>query len=84
MKSTIKTYLSYLPGLLTALVIAAVAKWLESLLPIHIIGASVIAMFIGIVINAIKKPTATFAPGVKFTSKKILNFLLSFLSSVLS
>lgn len=84
MKRILKTYLSYLPGLLAALVIAAVAKWLESLLPIHMIGASVIAMFIGIVINAIRKPTAVFAPGIKFTSKKVLKFAIILLGASLN
>jgi uncharacterized integral membrane protein (TIGR00698 family) len=84
MPKVLKTYLSYLPGLVAALAIAAVAKWLESLLPIHMIGASVIAMFIGIVINAIKKPTATFAPGIKFTSKKVLKFAIILLGASLN
>lgn len=84
MKKYLRTYLSYLPGLLSALVIAAVAKWLESLLPIHMIGASVIAMFIGIVINAIKKPNATFAPGIRFTSKKVLKFAIILLGASLN
>ena len=35
---------SILPGLVLALGLAAVAKFLESLLPIHVIGASVIAL----------------------------------------
>ena len=80
----VKIYLSYLPGLVAALAIAAVAKWLEGLLPIHMIGASVIAMFIGIVINAIKKPTAAFAPGIKFTSKKVLKFAIILLGASLN
>ena len=84
MKQTLKAYASYLPGLLAALAIAAVAKWLESLLPIHMIGASVIAMFIGIVTNAIKKPTAVFAPGIKFTSKKVLKFAIILLGASLN
>jgi uncharacterized integral membrane protein (TIGR00698 family) len=84
MKKFLKQYLSYLPGLAVALVIAAVAKWLESLLPIHMIGASVIAMFIGILINAIKKPNATFAPGIRFTSKKVLKFAIILLGASLN
>ena len=84
MKKILKTYLSYLPGFVAAMAIAAVAKWLESLLPIHMIGASVIAMFIGIVINAIKKPTAVFAPGIKFTSKKVLKFAIILLGASLN
>lgn len=46
-----KQYLKLIPGFLLALVIAAAAKWLEGLLPIHLIGASVIALFIGMIIN---------------------------------
>ena len=53
-KNTLKENLSVIPGFLIALLIAAAAKWLESLLPIHLIGASVIALFIGMIINQIK------------------------------
>lgn len=84
LKTKIQLYISYLPGLLAALVIAAVAKWIEELLPIHMIGASVIAMFIGIVINAIRKPNKTFAPGIKFTSKKVLKFAIILLGASLN
>lgn len=72
----IKNILYYIPGLAVALAIAAVAKYLESLLPIHIIGASVIALFIGMIINQIKKPGKTMAKGIKFTSKKVLKFAI--------
>ena len=84
LKTKIQLYISYLPGLLAALVIAAVAKWIEELLPIHMIGASVIAMFIGIVINAIRKPNKNFAPGIKFTSKKVLKFAIILLGASLN
>ena len=84
MKISLKTYVSYVPGLAIALAIAAVAKWIESLLPIHVIGASVIAMFIGVVINAIRKPNATFAPGIRFTSKKVLKFAIILLGASLN
>ena len=42
-----KTVMKILPGFLLSLAIAAVAKFIESLFPIHLIGASVIALFIG-------------------------------------
>ena len=67
-----------------ALVIAAAAKFLESLLPIHIIGAAVIAMFIGMGINALWQPTRTFKPGLTFTSKKLLKFAIILLGASLS
>ena len=64
-----------IPGAAIALVIAAAAKFLESLeesAGLHFIGASVIAMFIGMIVNAFYKPNSVTAPGIKFTSKKIL------------
>ena len=65
-----------IPGILLSVIIAAVACWLESLLPIHVIGAAVIAMFIGMIVNAIMKSTGVFGVGLKFTSKKILKFAI--------
>lgn len=73
-----------LPGMGLALGIAAVAKLLESLLPIHLIGASVIALFLGMIINSIRKPGACFSTGLKFTSKKILKFAIILLGASLN
>lgn len=73
-----------LPGFILALVIAAAAKFLESLLPIHLIGASVIALFIGMLIHQIKKPGKTVKTGLTFTSKKILKFSIILLGASLS
>ena len=77
-------YLRVIPGFLIALAIALVAKWLESLLPIHLIGASVIALFIGMIINHFRKPGDTVKSGLKFTSKKILKFAIILLGASLS
>lgn len=65
-----------LPGIGLSAVIAVVALYIESLLPIHIIGASVIAMFIGMVVNHFLGDAKIFQSGVKFTSKKILKFAI--------
>lgn len=67
--------LKLLPGILISVAIAAFATWLESLLPIHVVGAAVIAMFIGMVINAFWRPK-WLSSGLKFTSKKILKFAI--------
>ena len=80
----LKSYAEVLPGFGLALIIAAVAKWLESLLPIHLIGASVIALFIGMIINNFWKPNKLIAGGLKFTSKKILKFAIILLGASLS
>ena len=73
-----------IPGFGLALVIAAVAKLIESILPIHLIGASVIALFIGMLINHFWKPTAMITTGLKFTSKKILKFAIILLGASLN
>ena len=65
-----------IPGVLLSLGIAFVATFLEGLLPIHIIGGAVIAMFIGMLINLLLKNTSLFSSGIKFTSKKILKFAI--------
>ena len=70
------TVVKLLPGIGISLSIAILALWLESLLPIHIIGASVIAMFIGITLNYFFRKTKVFNSGTKFTSKKILKFAI--------
>lgn len=81
---TLKSIIKLLPGFLLALVIAAAAKFIEGLLPIHLIGASVIALFIGMIINSFFRPTAFFKPGLTFTSKKILKFAIILLGASLS
>ena len=80
----IKSYVSLLPGLGLTLIIAGAARWLESLLPIHLIGASVIALFIGMFIHNFRKPDDIFATGLKFTSKKVLKFAIILLGASLS
>ena len=68
--------LKTIPGILLAVCIAFLACWIESLLPIHLIGSAVIAMFIGMFLNQYIKNTKIFASGLKFTSKKILKFAI--------
>ena len=43
--------LKFLSGIVLAFAIASVALFIESILPIHIIGAAVMAMLIGMIIN---------------------------------
>ena len=46
-----KNWSSLLPGILLSLFVACVAKFIEGLFPIHVIGASVIALFIGMALH---------------------------------
>ena len=79
-----KKKLEVIPGFLIALLVAFCARFIESILPIHLIGASVIALFIGMGINQIKKPSKKIQVGLKFTSKKILKFAIILLGASLS
>ena len=72
-----------IPGLAISVLIAFVAKTIEGLLPIHIIGAPVIALFIGMIINHFWKPKFLNS-GIKFTSKKVLKFAIILLGASLS
>ena len=68
--------LKSVPGILISVAVALLACWLESLLPIHLIGSAVIAMFVGMILNHFWGNTQVFGPGLKFTSKKILKFAI--------
>ena len=82
-----KTAAKLIPGAALALALAAVAKLLEGLeeqAGLHFIGASVIALFLGMLVNAVRKPTSATAPGIRFTSKKILKFAIILLGASLN
>lgn len=82
-----KTVTKLLPGCALALVIAAIAKGLEALesnAGLHLIGASVIALFIGMIVNHFYRPNEKTTPGIRFTSKKILKFAIILLGASLN
>ena len=76
MKKCYIKVLNLIPGIAISVLIAAFATFIESLLPIHFIGAAVIAMFMGMILNTFLKKTAIFSTGLKFTSKKLLKFAI--------
>ena len=80
---TLHKFINIIPGMALSFAIAVFAQFIESLLPIHIIGASVIALFVGMIINSIWKPGFLNA-GIKFTSKKLLKFAIIILGASLS
>ena len=65
-----------LPGIALSVSVALVACLLESLLPIHLIGSAIIAMFIGMILNHFLSGCRNFSVGLTFTSKKILKFAI--------
>ena len=69
----IETVKKMLPGCAIALVIAVVAKFLEQLeesVGLHLIGASVIAMFIGMIVNRFTRRTTRRSPASSSPRKK--------------
>lgn len=79
----LKSIAKIIPGFLLSVIIAIVAKFIEGLLPIHIVSASVIALFVGMIINSFWRPDFAKA-GIKFTSKKVLKFAIILLGASLS
>lgn len=68
--------LNLFPGIILSVLIAALSLFIEGLLPVHVIGAAVIAMFIGMALNPLLRKTNLFSAGIKFTSKKLLKFAI--------
>ncbi len=79
-----KSQLNLLPGISLAIAIAFVATFIESILPIHLIGGSVIALFIGMSINYFIAIPSIYTLGLMFTSKKLLKFAIILLGASLS
>lgn len=79
MKKHCMKILKLFPGIGLSVVIAIVATFIESLLPIHVVGAAVIAMFIGMIFNSIFRKTTVppmLSSGLKFTSKRLLKIAI--------
>lgn len=79
-----KNILRLLPGIILSVIIAALARFLENLLPIHLIGASVIALFIGMLVHPLRKKDDIMTTGIRFTSKKLLKFAIILLGASLN
>ena len=83
MKKSMNGFVKIIPGFGAACILAFIARYIESILPIHIIGASVIALLLGMLINNFYKP-AYLSVGLKFTSKKVLKLAIILLGASLS
>ena len=83
MKKIGLSIIKIIPGFAISALIAVIARYIESILPIHIIGASVIALILGMIINSFWRPEWLKA-GLKFTSKKVLKLAIIMLGASLS
>ena len=83
MNSKIKERLLLVLGVAICLALAAVAVLVERLIPGELLGASIVALFMGTIINSFFHPK-WIKPALKFTSKKILKLAIILLGASLS
>ena len=73
----------FLLGVAICFAVASVSVLLEDLIPGGLLGASIIALFMGTIINSFFHP-AWIKPALKFTSKRILKVAIILLGASLS
>ena len=78
-----KERLLYLLGVAICFAVAGISVFLEELIPGGLLGASIIAMFMGTIINSFFHP-AWMKPALKFTSKRVLKAAIVLLGASLS
>ncbi|MBR5219023.1 MAG: YeiH family putative sulfate export transporter [Clostridia bacterium] len=83
MNDKIKKYGIFVLGVAICTAVAIVAIILEDLIPGGILGASIIALFMGTIINSFFHPD-WIKPSLKFTSKKVLKCAIILLGASLS
>ncbi|OJF94151.1 hypothetical protein AX762_07930 [Alkalibacterium sp. 20] len=76
--------LKKLPGIGLSGIIAIIALYIETILPGHYIGATVIAMFLGIFFRTVYYNEEVLQEGVQYTSKKILKGAIILLGASLN
>jgi len=77
-----KKIIVFVLGIAICMLLALVSIWLEELIPGGILGASIIALFMGTIINSFFHPD-WIKPALKFTSKKILKAAIILLGASL-
>ena len=83
MKSKAKEYGLFITGIAICFAVAGLSVLVESLIPGELLGASIIALFLGTIINTFFHPT-WIKPALKFASKKILKIAIILLGASLS
>ncbi|MBQ8858770.1 MAG: putative sulfate exporter family transporter [Clostridia bacterium] len=83
MRSKIKEWGLFLLGVAICFAVAALSVFLENLIPGGLLGASIIALFVGTIINSFFHPS-WMKPALKFASKRILKVAIILLGASLS
>ena len=78
-----KERLLYLLGVAICFAVAGISVFLEELIPGGLLGASIIALFMGTIINSFFHP-AWMKPALKFISKRVLKAAIVLLGASLS
>lgn len=64
--------MTILPGIVVSLIVALVAMGIETLLNIDFISATVIAIFLGMIVNTFISLPESTKPGITFSAKRLL------------
>ena len=83
MNSKMKDHVKFISGVVICFAVAGLSILVERLIPGELLGASIIALFMGTIINSFFHPT-WIKPALKFTSKKILKAAIVLLGASLS
>ena len=83
MESKAKKRGMFILGLAICFAVAGLSVFLEKLIPGELLGASIIALFTGTIINSFFHP-AWIKPALKFTSKRVLKVAIILLGASLS
>ena len=83
MEPKMKERVMFALGVVICFAVAALSVLVEKLIPGDILGASIVALFMGTIINSFFHP-AWIKPALKFTSKKILKLAIILLGASLS
>ena len=83
MESKTKKRGMFVLGIIICFAVAALSVFVEKLIPGELLGASIIALFMGTIINSFFHPD-WIKPALKFTSKRILKVAIILLGASLS
>lgn len=73
-----------MPGILISIMVSIISINISELIPNHIIGASVLSLLLGMILNPLVSRYPIFVNGLTFTSKKILKFAIILMGASLS
>jgi len=83
METNAKKHGMFILGVAICFAVAGLSVFVEKLIPGELLGASIIALFMGTIINSFFHPS-WIKPALKFTSKKILKGAIILLGATLS